>query len=77
MQSFKLFLDELLSGRDDHADRFKILKDYLDSIAPSDGEDEENRVYLRDVMQIWDYARRPKTGFYTDIRRYCGRLASV
>ena len=56
MQSFKLFLDELLSARDDHADRFGILKEYLDSIAPSGSEDEENRVYLRDIMQIWDYA---------------------
>lgn len=56
LQSLKVFLDELLAERDDHADRFRPLKDYLGSTAPSPNEDEENRVYLRDIMQIWDFA---------------------
>ncbi|KAK4214828.1 nucleolar pre-ribosomal-associated protein 1 [Rhypophila decipiens] len=56
LQSLKLFLDELLGQREDHSDRFRILKDYLQSTAPPTSEDEENRVYLRDIMQTWDFA---------------------
>ncbi|KAM7206808.1 nucleolar pre-ribosomal-associated protein 1 [Naviculisporaceae sp. PSN 640] len=58
LQSFKVFLDELLAQGEDHSDRFRLLKDYLESTAPSPNEDEENRVYLRDIMQTWDFASR-------------------
>ncbi|KAK4193754.1 ribosome 60S biogenesis N-terminal-domain-containing protein [Podospora australis] len=54
LQSFKLYLEELLGATSDHDDRAKILKDYLHSETPR--EDEETPVYLPDVMQTWSHA---------------------
>ena len=55
MQSFKLFLDGLLSSdssnADANADRTRILRDYLESTKPAD--DDENATYLPDIMQTW------------------------
>ncbi|KAL2189742.1 hypothetical protein L209DRAFT_678553 [Thermothelomyces heterothallicus CBS 203.75] len=56
LQSFKLFLDDLLDPDRDHADRPRILRDYLRSANPS--ADEENPVYLPDIMQTWSYANQ-------------------
>ncbi|KAL2153277.1 hypothetical protein VTH82DRAFT_4432 [Thermothelomyces myriococcoides] len=56
LQSFKLFLDDLLDPDRDHADRPKILRDYLRSATPP--ADEENPVYLPDIMQTWSYANQ-------------------
>lgn len=53
LQSFKLFLDELLSPDSNDADRPRILRDYLQSVKPAD--DEESAVYLPDIMQTWSY----------------------
>ncbi|KAK4232948.1 nucleolar pre-ribosomal-associated protein 1 [Achaetomium macrosporum] len=53
LQSFKLFLDELLSLDSNDADRFKILRGYLEAAKPA--EDDENPVYLPDIMQTWSY----------------------
>ncbi|KAK0672336.1 ribosome 60S biogenesis N-terminal-domain-containing protein [Cercophora samala] len=59
LQSLKLFLDELL-GADGgiRSERAKILRDYLDSEKPA--EDEENPVYLPDIMQTWSHAGQTK-----------------
>ncbi|KAK4161277.1 nucleolar pre-ribosomal-associated protein 1 [Cladorrhinum sp. PSN259] len=54
LQSFKLFLDELLAADNKDGDRARILKDYLESEKPS--EDGETPVYLPDVMQTWSHA---------------------
>ncbi|KAK4156533.1 nucleolar pre-ribosomal-associated protein 1 [Chaetomidium leptoderma] len=54
LQSFKLFLDELLSPASNDADRPRILRDYLQFARPAD--DDENAVYLPDLMQAWSYA---------------------
>ncbi|KAK3318537.1 ribosome 60S biogenesis N-terminal-domain-containing protein [Apodospora peruviana] len=59
LQSFKLFLDELLAGGDSHPDRLQILREYLDSTTPSESEDEGSRVYLSDIMQTWSHASQP------------------
>ncbi|KAK4227853.1 ribosome 60S biogenesis N-terminal-domain-containing protein [Podospora fimiseda] len=54
LQSFKLYLDELLAAENKDSDRVRILKDYLDSEKPA--EDDESPVYLPDIMQIWSHA---------------------
>lgn len=54
MQSFKLFLDGLLSSETEDGDRTRILKDYLKSAKPA--EDDENPVYLPDIMHTWSHA---------------------
>ncbi|KAK4039103.1 ribosome 60S biogenesis N-terminal-domain-containing protein [Parachaetomium inaequale] len=41
LQSFKLFLDDLLNPDSDHGDRPRILRDYLQSARPA-GDDDEN-----------------------------------
>jgi nucleolar pre-ribosomal-associated protein 1 len=51
LQSFKLFLDELLWSND--ADRTSILTSYLEAARPA--EDNEHAVYLPDIMQIWSH----------------------
>jgi nucleolar pre-ribosomal-associated protein 1 len=56
LQSFKLFLDELLSSDPPNGDRIQILKGYLQSAKPADGDGDENLVYLPDIMQTWSYA---------------------
>jgi nucleolar pre-ribosomal-associated protein 1 len=53
LQSFKLFLDSLLSPGSDDADRPRILRDYLQSTKPA--ADDENAVYIPDIMQTWGY----------------------
>jgi nucleolar pre-ribosomal-associated protein 1 len=53
LQSFKLFLDELLSLDSKDDDRFKILRGYLDAAKPA--EDDESPVYLPEIMQTWSY----------------------
>ncbi|KAH6856548.1 ribosome 60S biogenesis N-terminal-domain-containing protein [Chaetomium sp. MPI-CAGE-AT-0009] len=55
LQSFKLFLDNLLDPDSDHGDRPKILRDYLQFARPAD-DDDENTVCLPDMMQTWSYA---------------------
>ncbi|KAL2120696.1 hypothetical protein VTJ04DRAFT_4723 [Mycothermus thermophilus] len=60
LQSFKLFLDELL-GADDNAaatadpERHQILRDYLQATRPDDSEDAANPVFLPGIMQTWSY----------------------
>jgi nucleolar pre-ribosomal-associated protein 1 len=53
LQSFKLFLDHLLDPASNDADRPRILRDYLQSTKPAG--DDENPVYLPDIMQTWNY----------------------
>ncbi|KAK4126128.1 hypothetical protein N657DRAFT_592250 [Parathielavia appendiculata] len=53
LQSFKLFLDQLLNQDSKDADRPRILRDYLQSTKPADND--ENPVYLPDIMQTWSY----------------------
>ncbi|KAK4103600.1 hypothetical protein N658DRAFT_557420 [Parathielavia hyrcaniae] len=53
LQSFKLFLDQLLGPDGNNGDRPRILKDYLQSTTPA--ADDESPVYLPDVMQTWSY----------------------
>ncbi|KAL2023406.1 hypothetical protein VTK56DRAFT_2763 [Thermocarpiscus australiensis] len=53
LQSFKLFLDELLSSETKDVERIRILRDYLESAKPA--EDDETPVYLPDIMQTWSY----------------------
>ncbi|KAK3294781.1 ribosome 60S biogenesis N-terminal-domain-containing protein [Chaetomium fimeti] len=55
LQSFKLFLDDLLDPDSDHGDRPQILRDYLQFARPAD-DDDENTVCLPDMMQTWSYA---------------------
>lgn len=55
LQSFKLFLDDLLDPNSDHGDRPQILRDYLQFARPADDND-ENTACLPDVMQTWSYA---------------------
>ncbi|KAK0735695.1 ribosome 60S biogenesis N-terminal-domain-containing protein [Apiosordaria backusii] len=55
LQSFKLFLDELLSADGGiKSERARILRDYLDAEKPA--EDDESPVYLPDIMQTWSHA---------------------
>ncbi|GAB1318976.1 Ribosome biogenesis protein Urb1 [Madurella fahalii] len=54
LQSFKLFLDELLGSETGVAARTRILKDYLESAKPAG--DDDNPVYLADIMQTWSHA---------------------
>ncbi|KAL2200570.1 ribosome 60S biogenesis N-terminal-domain-containing protein [Corynascus similis CBS 632.67] len=42
LQSFKLFLDDLLNPDSDHADRPRILRDYLRFACPAPADDDEN-----------------------------------
>ncbi|KAL2257922.1 hypothetical protein VTK26DRAFT_8955 [Humicola hyalothermophila] len=55
LQSFKLFLDELLNQDGKDADRLQILKAYLEAAKPPEADESENAVYLPDIMQIWSY----------------------
>ncbi len=55
LQSFKLFLDELLGPQSSDADRHRILRDYLQSTRPAAQDDDETAIYLPDIMQIWSY----------------------
>ncbi|EAQ88024.1 hypothetical protein CHGG_04643 [Chaetomium globosum CBS 148.51] len=43
LQSFKLFLDDLLDPDSDHGDRPKILRDYLQFARPADDDDENTK----------------------------------
>lgn len=54
LQSFKVFLDGLLSedGADD--EKVQILRDYLESAKRQDGESEAT--YLPDIMETWSFA---------------------
>ncbi|KAL2126952.1 hypothetical protein VTI74DRAFT_11560 [Chaetomium olivicolor] len=54
LQSFKLFLDELLSPESNNADRPMILRSYLEAAKPAEAG--ENAVYLPEIMQTWSYA---------------------
>ncbi|KAK4146765.1 nucleolar pre-ribosomal-associated protein 1 [Dichotomopilus funicola] len=54
LQSFKVFLDDLLNPESDHVDRPRILRDYLQFARPAD--DDEASAYLPDIMQTWSYA---------------------
>ena len=53
LQSFKLFLDELLHPEHD-PERLSLLKAYLEAVKPS--ADDENPVFLPDIMQLWSHA---------------------
>ncbi|WYZ45062.1 hypothetical protein EsH8_VIII_000378 [Colletotrichum jinshuiense] len=54
IQSLKVFLDGFNSGNGDNADRFTILKEYLDAARPRDTSDEA--VYLADIMETWSFS---------------------
>ncbi|KAJ4300310.1 hypothetical protein N0V88_002983 [Collariella sp. IMI 366227] len=54
LQSFKLFLDELLSPESHDAERSRILMGYLEAAKPAEAD--ENAVYLPEIMQTWSYA---------------------
>ncbi|KAK3936374.1 nucleolar pre-ribosomal-associated protein 1 [Diplogelasinospora grovesii] len=59
LQSFKLFLEELLSEdktTTDHETRCRILREYLESTRPGSEEEEKNAAYLPDIMQTWSHA---------------------
>lgn len=64
LQSFKLFLDETLAWRrQNNADNLAILKDYLQAVKPAsegqdgaDDPDQQQAVYLPDIMQTWAFA---------------------
>lgn len=53
MQSFKVFLDELLSPDSKDGDRLRILTSYLEAARPA--EDNEHAVYLPDLMRTWSH----------------------
>ncbi|KAB5523923.1 ribosome 60S biogenesis N-terminal-domain-containing protein [Coniochaeta sp. 2T2.1] len=54
LQSFKVFLDHINNGDEGHEDQRQILDEYLASTKPR--ADEENPVYLPDIMENWSYA---------------------
>lgn len=55
LQSFKLFLDELLSPESKDVERHRMLRAYLEAVKPAEADENENAVYLPDIMQIWSY----------------------
>lgn len=54
MQSFKVFLDGLLSEEGASDDQHQILRDYLEIAKRQDAESETT--YLPDIMETWAYA---------------------
>ncbi|KAK0627224.1 ribosome 60S biogenesis N-terminal-domain-containing protein [Immersiella caudata] len=67
LQSFKIFLDHMLSGDDnngvdDKADRSAILRDYLRSVQPRESGDNggegSQQPYVTDIMQTWSFANQ-------------------
>ncbi|CAN8103027.1 unnamed protein product [Discula destructiva] len=54
LQSFKVFLDGLLSEQGASDDQSQILKDYLEIAKRQDAESETT--YLPDIMETWAYA---------------------
>lgn len=54
LQSFKVFLDGLLSEDNPDGERVQILRDYLESARRQDAENETT--LLPDVMETWSYA---------------------
>lgn len=54
MQSFKVFLDGLLSEEGPDDERVQILKDFLDTSKHQDADSETT--ILPDIMEIWSYA---------------------
>lgn len=54
MQSFKVFLDKLLSEEGASEEHNQILTDYLEIAKRQDGESETT--YLPDIMETWAYA---------------------
>ncbi|KAK3390952.1 ribosome 60S biogenesis N-terminal-domain-containing protein [Podospora didyma] len=54
LQSFKLFLDAILGRQGNYEELANVLKEYLESVRPRDGD--EHAVYLPDIMQTWTQA---------------------
>lgn len=58
LQSFKVFLDGLLSEEGAHDEHVQILRDYLDSAKQDNAESETT--FLPDIMETWSYAAHSK-----------------
>lgn len=58
MQSFKIFLDRILSEEGASEEQVQILRDYLDSAKRQDGD--SGTTYLPDIMEAWSYAAHSK-----------------
>lgn len=54
LQSFKIFLDEILSEDGANDQQIQVLRDYLESARRQDGDVETT--FLPDMMEIWSYA---------------------
>ncbi len=59
LQSFKLLLDGIGETGSEESDQFAILKEYLESSKPR-GEDDDEPIYLPDIMEIWSCAAQAK-----------------
>jgi nucleolar pre-ribosomal-associated protein 1 len=57
LQSFKKFLDDIVSDRD-RSEKLEILQQYLDSVKPR--QDSEDAVHLSDIMEMWSFAVQVK-----------------
>ncbi|KAF6833463.1 ribosome biogenesis protein Urb1 [Colletotrichum plurivorum] len=53
IQSLKVFLDGFNSDDGNNADRFALLKEYLEAARPRDTS--EDAVYLADIMDMWNF----------------------
>ncbi|RDA87383.1 hypothetical protein CP532_7017 [Ophiocordyceps camponoti-leonardi (nom. inval.)] len=54
LQSFKKFLDDIITDEDNRKDNLAILQQYLDATKPKD--DSQDAVYLQDIMDMWSFA---------------------
>ncbi|KIE01048.1 ribosome biogenesis protein Urb1, partial [Metarhizium majus ARSEF 297] len=54
LQSFKKFLDDIISGDDDRKQNLAILQDYLEGVKPRDTSEEA--VHLHDIMEMWSFS---------------------
>ncbi|UNI22051.1 hypothetical protein JDV02_007976 [Purpureocillium takamizusanense] len=56
LQSFKKLLDEAIAGDGDRKAKLAILQQYLETVKPKDAADNDDAVFLGDVMEMWSFA---------------------
>ncbi|KAL3955296.1 hypothetical protein ACCO45_010859 [Purpureocillium lilacinum] len=56
LQSFKKLLDEAISGDGDRKAKLAILQQYLETVMPKDAADNDDAVFLNDIMEMWSFA---------------------
>ncbi|KAJ6444252.1 ribosome biogenesis protein Urb1 [Purpureocillium lavendulum] len=56
LQSFKKLLDEALSGDGDRKAKLAILQQYLEIVRPRDAADNDEAIFLGDIMEMWSFA---------------------